>query len=62
MIVLDLEWNHSYDKTNHKILQIGAVKVDRLGGPVLDTFNCHPPEKRRRWRACGKKAVRAAGA
>lgn len=39
MIVLDLEWNRSYDK-NHldEILQIGAVRVEFLGGPIVDTF------------------------
>lgn len=40
MIVLDLEWNRGYDKKPlNEILQIGAVRVDRLGGPVVDTFN-----------------------
>lgn len=39
MIILDLEWNRSYDKTPlDEILQIGAVRVDRIGGPILDTF------------------------
>ena len=42
MIVLDLEWNRSYDKTPlNEILQIGAVRVGRLGGPVLDSFNVY---------------------
>ena len=40
MIVLDLEWNRGYDiRPLNEILQIGAVRVDRLGGPVLDSFN-----------------------
>lgn len=38
MIVIDFEWNRSYDKIPlEEILQIGAVKLDRLGGPILDT-------------------------
>lgn len=45
MIVFDLEWNHGYDKTPlEEILQIGAVKLDRLGGRIADTFSIfvHP--------------------
>lgn len=45
MIILDLEWNRSYDKIPlEEILQIGAVKIDRMGGPILDTFSIfiHP--------------------
>ena len=39
MIILDLEWNRGYDKTPlDEILQIGAVRLDRPGGPILDTF------------------------
>ena len=39
MIVLDLEWNRGYDKTPlEEILQIGAVKLDKLGGTITDTF------------------------
>lgn len=42
MIVLDLEWNRGYDKRPlDEILQIGAVKLERLGGPVTDTFNAY---------------------
>jgi len=40
MIVMDLEWNRGYDsKQLNEVLQIGAVRIDRLGGPILDTFN-----------------------
>ena len=40
MIIIDLEWNRSYDKIPlEEILQIGAVRLDRLGGPILDTFS-----------------------
>lgn len=40
MIILDLEWNRSYDKIAlEEILQIGAVRIDRLGGRILDTFS-----------------------
>ena len=45
MIILDLEWNRSYDKIPlEEILQIGAVKIDRMGGPILDTCSIfiHP--------------------
>ncbi len=39
MIVMDLEWNRSYDKKRlDEILQIGAVRVERPGGRVADTF------------------------
>lgn len=42
MIILDLEWNRSYDKKPlDEILQIGAVRTDRLGGPVADTFSVY---------------------
>ena len=45
MIIIDFEWNRSYDKIPlEEILQIGAVKIDRMGGPILDTFSVfiHP--------------------
>lgn len=39
MIILDLEWNRGYDKTPlDEILQIGAVRLERPGGPIVDTF------------------------
>ena len=39
MIIIDLEWNRGYDKTPlQEILQIGAVRVEALGGPILDAF------------------------
>ncbi len=39
MIVMDLEWNSGrYGGRLNEILQIGAVKMDHLGGRVLDTF------------------------
>ena len=42
MIIFDFEWNRGYDKKPlDEILQIGAVRVDRLGGPVTDTFNVY---------------------
>ena len=42
MIIFDFEWNRGYDKVAlDEILQIGAVRVDRLGGPVTDTFNVY---------------------
>lgn len=40
MIVMDLEWNRSYDKKQlDEILQIGAVRVAAAGGVILSTFN-----------------------
>lgn len=42
MLILDLEWNRGYDSTQlDEVLQIGAVRVDRLGGPIQDTFNVY---------------------
>lgn len=39
MIIFDLEWNRGYDKTPlEEILQIGAVRVDEVGGKIVDTF------------------------
>lgn len=40
MIVMDLEWNRSYDKKRlDEILQIGAVRVAERGGAILSAFN-----------------------
>lgn len=40
MIILDLEWNRGYDKKPlNEILQIGAVRIEKLGGPIVDVFN-----------------------
>lgn len=40
MTIIDLEWNRSYDRKEvDEILQIGAVRLGILGGPVLDQFN-----------------------
>lgn len=40
MIILDLEWNRGYDKNPlDEILQIGAVRLDRPGGPITGAFN-----------------------
>lgn len=42
MIVMDLEWNRGYDKKPlEEILQIGAVRLDRPGGRITDTFNAY---------------------
>lgn len=39
MIVFDIEWNHGRDDIRlDEILQIGAVRLDRLGGKIIDTF------------------------
>lgn len=39
MIVFDIEWNHGCDEIRlDEILQIGAVRLDRLGGKIMDTF------------------------
>ena len=45
MVILDLEWNRSYDKKPlEDILQIGAIRLDKLGAPITDTFSVfiHP--------------------
>lgn len=40
MIVFDLEWNSGYGKARlDEIVQIGAVRLDRLGGKITETFN-----------------------
>ncbi len=40
MIVLDLEFNSGmYGERLEEVLQIGAVRCDKLGGPITDTFN-----------------------
>lgn len=42
MIVMDLEWNRSYDKKPvDEILQIGAVRTDGLSGVISDSFNVY---------------------
>lgn len=42
MIVLDLEFNSGmYGERLEEILQIGAVRCDRLGGPITGTFNAY---------------------
>ncbi len=43
MIVFDLEWNSGlYDRVRlDEILQIGAVKLQTPGGPILDSFNAY---------------------
>lgn len=39
MIILDLEWNSGCGGERlEEILQIGAVRLDELGGPIRDTF------------------------
>lgn len=40
MIVLDLEFNSGmYGERLEEVLQIGAVRCDKLGGPITGTFN-----------------------
>lgn len=42
MVIFDLEWNRGYDKIPlSEVLQIGAVRVEHLGGPVLDVFDAY---------------------
>lgn len=57
MIVLDLEWNRGYDKNPlHEILQIGAVRIERLGGPVVGVFNaCIRPTVHKKYDLGAKK-------
>ena len=52
MIIFDMEWNSGkYERVVlNEILQIGAVKLEWLGGPVLDTFNIYiRPQVHKRW-------------
>lgn len=42
MIVFDLEWNQGYAPgAIEEIIQIGAVRLDKLGGRVEDSFNIY---------------------
>jgi len=42
VIVLDLEWNQPFGgRRMEEIIQIGAVRLARPGGPVVDAFNAH---------------------
>ncbi len=42
MVVLDLEWNQPFGgRRMEEIIQIGAVRLARPGGPVMDSFNAH---------------------
>ena len=42
MIIMDLEWNRGYDtKPLNELLQIGAVRMDSLNGPIADVFNIY---------------------
>lgn len=57
IIVLDLEWNRGYDKKPlNEILQIGAVRIDRPGGPIVDVFNaCIRPTVHKKFDLGAKK-------
>lgn len=57
MIVLDMEWNRGYDrKPLNEILQIGAVRIERLGGPVVGVFNaCIRPTVHKKFDLGAKK-------
>lgn len=57
MIVLDMEWNRGYDKEPlNEILQIGAVRVNRLGGPIVDVFDaCIRPSVHKKFDLGAKK-------
>lgn len=42
MVIFDLEWNRGYDRNPlNEVLQIGAVRVETLGGPVADVFDAY---------------------
>lgn len=52
MIIFDMEWNSGrYERVVlNEILQIGAVRLERLGGPAVDTFNIYiRPQVHKRW-------------
>ncbi len=57
MIILDLEWNRGYDKKPlNEILQIGAVRVETLGGPIVDVFDaCIRPTVHKKFDPGAKK-------
>ena len=57
MIILDLEWNRGYDKKPlNEILQIGAVRIERLGGPIVGAFNaCIRPTVHKKFDLGAKK-------
>ena len=57
MIVLDMEWNRGYDKKPlNEILQIGAVRMERPGGPIVDVFNaCIRPTVHKKFDLGAKK-------
>ena len=57
MIILDLEWNRGYDKKPlNEILQIGAVRIEWVGGPIVDTFNaCLRPTVHKKFDLGAKK-------
>ena len=59
MIVLDLEWNQPFGgRRMEEIIQIGAVRLARPGGPVVDAFNAHiRPVHLPKAVACGEKAA-----
>lgn len=42
MIVFDLEWTQPFGQDSmEEIIQIGAVKIDELGGPITDSFTVY---------------------
>lgn len=41
MIVLDLEWSQPYGGGMEEILQIGAVRLEKLGGVLTGSFNAY---------------------
>lgn len=42
MIIMDLEWNRGYDtKPLNELLQIGAVRLDSLNGPIADVCDLY---------------------
>ena len=39
MIVFDLEWTQPFGQDSmEEIIQIGAVRIGELGGPIMDCF------------------------
>jgi inhibitor of KinA sporulation pathway (predicted exonuclease) len=57
MIILDLEWNSGYfNKVRlDEVLQIGAVKVEKLGGRIVDTFCAYiKPQVHKRYSPAAK--------
>ena len=56
MIVLDLEWSQPYGGGMEEILQIGAVRLEKMGAPLSGCFNVYiKPAKQKRLSPIARK-------